>query len=215
MASEFLSTQAFLEKISTFQDNLSQQISLNIDLSKTTEVAFCVTPRPCSLQSSWYMLPSEIVEQVQVVNYDQCGSSTFPHMVFVLKSPTLAVLLSSLFNEAKQAKEIILSNGSGEIRILENSFPINYYAPPSIFGPWVVVASHTTALSFGFNFGPTGDTSIDGEVRYYSSNSPNQKVVNSIFNGTIIRTANVIANVEVRFRGVLTGSAVTGTVTIV
>ena len=81
------------------------------------------------------------------------------------------------------------------------------YAPPMVFGPWVVIASHIGSITYRINFEPVGDTLIFGQIRYFKYRSFG-KVEEEIVSGSQFVTADVIANIEARFKGNPTGSAV-------
>jgi len=80
------------------------------------------------------------------------------------------------------------------------------YAPPMVFGPWVTVASHGGAVRVHIRVEPLGDTVVTGQVRYFRAIDKTQVTVD--FSREVeVTTANVWANVEVRLRGIPTGSA--------
>lgn len=82
-----------------------------------------------------------------------------------------------------------------------------FNAPPLIFSPWVNVGSHGGSVTYTISFSPLGDTLIQAEVKYFKyENLP--KIEEAINSGSSIVTANVFANVEMRFKGFLLGSAV-------
>lgn len=84
------------------------------------------------------------------------------------------------------------------------------YAGPNIFGPWVVVGSHIGPVSFRITAKALGNTDLTAEVKYYKGE--NNQVIEGFIDTVEVKTANVVANVEVRFRGSPFGSAVEGTV---
>jgi hypothetical protein len=85
------------------------------------------------------------------------------------------------------------------------------YAGPSTWGEWVEIASHLGDVSYTITASPVGNTVLRCRVRYYKE--VNNQVTEEWRSDVKIKTANVVANVEVSFMGVPFGSAVEGTIT--
>jgi len=86
------------------------------------------------------------------------------------------------------------------------------YAAPSIWGPWVTVASHIGSVTFTIETTPLGDTLLMSRVRYWKGAGGGSQVTEEFRDSTTITTSNSVANVEVSCKGVPTGSAVDGSV---
>ena len=86
-------------------------------------------------------------------------------------------------------------------------------APPMIWGPDVTVASHIGSVTFTITYEAVGDTLVLGRVTYYKGAGAGSKVIEEFRDETTITTSDSVANVLCDFKGVPTGSAVTGTVT--
>jgi hypothetical protein len=87
----------------------------------------------------------------------------------------------------------------------------SFYAPPLVFSPWVNVGSHGGSVTYAISFSPLGDTLIQAEIRYFRYEKL-PRVEEPINSGGSIVTANVFANVEMRFKGFPLGSAVDVTI---
>jgi len=87
------------------------------------------------------------------------------------------------------------------------------YAAPMTWGPDVTVASHIGSFTYTITYEAVGDTLVMGRVSYYKGTGGGQKVYEEFKDSTTITTANAVANVVCDFKGVPTGSAVTGSVT--
>jgi hypothetical protein len=82
----------------------------------------------------------------------------------------------------------------------------NAYAPPGAWGAPYQIRAHIGAASYTISYNAIGNTSVTGEVTYVA---PNGQVVTEAFTGSItFRTANVVAQPTVRFKGVPTGATV-------
>ena len=82
-----------------------------------------------------------------------------------------------------------------------------FYAPPIAFGSWQKLFSHLGEPNrFTIVATPLGDTVITGEVRYYDIK--NDLRVQSFPNEITIEVGKCVCDVDLRFRGVPTGSAV-------
>lgn len=87
------------------------------------------------------------------------------------------------------------------------------YAPPAYldkWGIWTRIAEHTGRAGFHITAEPVGSTVITGQVRYYKTDS--EQHTEGFTTEITIQTANVVAAVEVRFKGWPLGTAVKGTV---
>lgn len=84
---------------------------------------------------------------------------------------------------------------------------ISAYAPPLTYGAKVVVASHLGSVSYTISYEPVGDAIVLGRVHHFSS-SNGEKSTEALPSGATITTADVVANVEVDFKGAATGSSV-------
>lgn len=81
----------------------------------------------------------------------------------------------------------------------------NIWAPPMIYGPWVVVASHGGVVRYTITARPQGSTMVMGEVKYHSHTGERVEAFKDVAR---ITTGNSWANVRVRFKGIPLGSAV-------
>lgn len=86
------------------------------------------------------------------------------------------------------------------------------YAAPMLYGPLVEIGSHLGKISFTISYSAVGDTQVLAKVHYYKESDPGVKTVESIASGATIRTADVVANVEIQFQGSPTGSSVIGSI---
>ncbi|MES2684710.1 MAG: hypothetical protein V4650_14415 [Pseudomonadota bacterium] len=84
------------------------------------------------------------------------------------------------------------------------------YAPPLLWGVWTNILSHGGVVSKKITYAPIGDTVVMGKVRYYKKKD--KQVEEEFKDETTITTADVWANIEVCFKGVVTGSTVEGTI---
>ena len=84
------------------------------------------------------------------------------------------------------------------------------YAGPSTWGPWVTIGSHLGIASFKITAEVVGDTLLKCRVRYY--NTATSQVTEEWLDEVTVSCGNCVANVEVCFKGIPTGSAVNGTV---
>jgi len=83
------------------------------------------------------------------------------------------------------------------------------YAPPSYWSNWKEVASYMGSVRYAIRAWADGNTSLFAQVRYWDSDG--DLVTYSLdSNWFYFRTGNYIGTVEVRFKGVPTGSSVTG-----
>lgn len=87
------------------------------------------------------------------------------------------------------------------------------YAPPIAWGPWTIVGSHLGVVTFDIDYTALGDTLVMGEIRYFKGANSGVRVVEGFRDSVTITTSNSVANVEARFKGVPTGSAVDISVT--
>ncbi|MBL9043142.1 MAG: hypothetical protein JNM83_16135 [Myxococcales bacterium] len=85
------------------------------------------------------------------------------------------------------------------------------YAPPMTWGPWAQIASHFGSVRYTISYEPVGDANVVARIRYYKEGTSHE-VIEEFKDETVIVTSNSIAVVEVSFKGLLTGSAVTGSV---
>lgn len=85
------------------------------------------------------------------------------------------------------------------------------YAAPLQYGPKVDVASHLGTVSLKISYSAVSAAIVLGRIHYFKPGQ-DEKVTESLSSGTTITTADVAANVEVDFQGVVTGSAVSGTI---
>lgn len=85
------------------------------------------------------------------------------------------------------------------------------YAAPMSWGPELQVASHIGSVTYTISYEGVGNALVLGRVHYFKTGTV-EKVTESLISGARITTADVVANVEVEFRGVPTGSAVNGTI---
>lgn len=91
-------------------------------------------------------------------------------------------------------------------RMLQTDRPFEQvYAPPAVFGNWQTVSSHIGPMKYAITVEPIGDTKVFGEIRYY--NKEGKQVVKPFHDKVEIEVGNSIANVEVRLKGVPTGSS--------
>lgn len=72
------------------------------------------------------------------------------------------------------------------------------------------MADHLGEVTYRIDAVPVGDTVLRCRVRYYKA--VRNQVTEEWRDDVTIRTANVVASVEVSFMGLPTGSAVEGTV---
>lgn len=86
------------------------------------------------------------------------------------------------------------------------------YAPPLTFGSKVEVASHLGSVSYTISYEPVGSAIVLGRVHYYKNGAGEEKTTESLPSGATITTANVVANIEVDFKGAATGSNVRVTI---
>ena len=86
------------------------------------------------------------------------------------------------------------------------------YAPPLTYGSKVEVASHLGSVSYTISYEPVGSAIVLGRVHYYKNGAGEEKTTESLSSGATITTANVVANVEVDFKGAATGSNVRVTI---
>lgn len=86
------------------------------------------------------------------------------------------------------------------------------YAPPMIWGPWVTVASHLGSVTYKITSEPVGDTVLECKIRYFKGPGGGTQVEERWVKDVTITTSDSVANVEVSFKGVPTGSKVEGTV---
>ena len=84
---------------------------------------------------------------------------------------------------------------------------ISAYAPPLTYGAKVIVASHVGSVRYTISYEPVGDAIVLGRVHYFSPQS-SEKITEILPNGATVTTANVVANIEVDFKGAATGSKV-------
>jgi multidrug efflux pump subunit AcrA (membrane-fusion protein) len=81
------------------------------------------------------------------------------------------------------------------------------YAPPGVYGAWTQVATHLGAMHFSIDVAPVGSTVVQSEVVYVDRSG---RITTRPFHGHIdIDTCNCVATVQVRCKGIPTGSAVT------
>lgn len=204
---EKMSSKELLERRLTLHNELTQTLTLAIDLERSGDNFFRVTSFPLSFPFQGYELPAEIVDKVQIVNSENHGEMAVVIAIFTLQPTSLTPLLISLFqnsNLSKQ-KDLISLKSSAESLALTRSYI--FYAPPLVFSPWVVVGSHVGQITYTISFKPQGDTQIQAQVRYFENkNLP--RVERDILSGTSITTSDSVANVEMRFKGIPTGSAV-------
>lgn len=80
------------------------------------------------------------------------------------------------------------------------------WAGPNVFGPWVQVASHASAITYKISAIPVGNTAIVGEVMYFGVDG--QRKIESFHRQITIRTCPCVGVVQVRFKGIPFGSAV-------
>ncbi|MBV8453282.1 MAG: hypothetical protein JOZ29_13565 [Deltaproteobacteria bacterium] len=84
------------------------------------------------------------------------------------------------------------------------------YAGPSTWGPWLDVAHPVGSVAYAITAEPVGDTTLRCRVRYYKDE--NNQVVEEWRESVNIVTGNAVATVDVSFMGLLTGTAVNGTI---
>ncbi|MGD0042801.1 MAG: hypothetical protein ABSE84_20745 [Isosphaeraceae bacterium] len=80
------------------------------------------------------------------------------------------------------------------------------YAPPNVFGNWYEVGAHLGAATFKITARPLGNSAIVGEVHYFAEDG--RETIKPFTQEITIRTANGVAAVKVRFKGIPTGTAV-------
>jgi|GEM_PF-7108094 len=85
------------------------------------------------------------------------------------------------------------------------------YAPPLSWGAPLEIASHLGSITYTITYSAVGSTLVVGQVSYFKPGNE-EKVTESIASGGSITTDNVVANVEISFKGTPTGSAVNGTI---
>ena len=83
------------------------------------------------------------------------------------------------------------------------------YAGPSVWSDWSNIASYLGVVTYHITAEPVGATALFCRVRYYRDTG---QVIEEFREETTITTGNVVANLEVSFKGIPTGSAVNGTV---
>ena len=76
------------------------------------------------------------------------------------------------------------------------------------WGAWNTIESHGGSISRTITYEPVGDTLVLGKVRYFKFKD--KSVEEEFKDNTSISTADVWANIEVCFKGVVTGSTVQG-----
>lgn len=82
------------------------------------------------------------------------------------------------------------------------------YAPPSTWGPWMTIESHGGPVAFKITYSVIGDTLVMAMVRYFDSADHQAEI--EFKDEITFQTADVWANIEVRFKGIVTGSTVEG-----
>lgn len=85
------------------------------------------------------------------------------------------------------------------------------YAPPLVWGPSYVIASHIGVVSYSIGYKAAGDTLVLARVTYFKNPNGGQ-VTEEFRDETVITTSNSVANVTIAFKGVPLGSAIEGTV---
>jgi hypothetical protein len=86
----------------------------------------------------------------------------------------------------------------------------NSYAPPLLWGPWEGIASHIGSVAYEISYKAVGSTLVTAEVRYFKGQGVGIQVIEGFTDETNVTTADCVANIEVRFTGTPTGSAVEG-----
>ena len=84
------------------------------------------------------------------------------------------------------------------------------YAGPNVFGPWIQIGAHAGAVAYSIKATPVGSTTIVGEVAYFGVDG--QRKVEPFYGSTVIRTCHCVGTIQVHFKGIPTGSAVTVTI---
>jgi hypothetical protein len=79
-----------------------------------------------------------------------------------------------------------------------------------MWGAWQTIASHSSSVTYEISYEPVGDTVVVAQVQYWKGSGGGSQVVEDFSKETSITTSESIANVNVRFKGVVTGSAVDG-----
>jgi hypothetical protein len=87
------------------------------------------------------------------------------------------------------------------------------FAAPLTWGPDVTVASNIGVVTYTISYGAVGSTLVLGRVTYFKGTGGGRQVTEEFRDETTITTANAVANVVCAFKGVVTGSAVNGTIT--
>jgi hypothetical protein len=80
------------------------------------------------------------------------------------------------------------------------------YGGPDVFGPWEIVASHIGRAGYTIQVTPIGDTVVVGVVRYFGEGDSRPRT-ESFSEQVSIQTGDSVANVDVRLKGVPTGSS--------
>jgi hypothetical protein len=89
----------------------------------------------------------------------------------------------------------------------------NAYAPPGVYGAWYKIKSHMGVSIFTITAKPIGKTMLKGRVRYWKhSKGKDRQVVEEFIDDIEITTANVVGVIEVSFKGIPTGTAVSGSI---
>jgi len=84
------------------------------------------------------------------------------------------------------------------------------YAPPDVFGPWVVAVDGLGyAATVRIDVEPQGSTTLFGEVQY--ANEDGQQTVTPFQGTALITTCDCLQNIQVHVKGVPLGSMVDGT----
>src|SRR5438132_1443379 len=93
-----------------------------------------------------------------------------------------------------------------------NAAEFNAYAGPNVYGPETTVASHLGSVTLTISYQALGKTSVTGVVTYFKNADDDHPTEEAFVGSTTIRTADVVGNVVVKFRGTPFGSAVKLTV---
>lgn len=106
---------------------------------------------------------------------------------------------------------LISINGAGAIdaELKKNSRVFTAYAPPSMWGPWVNIASHGGKVTYTITAKARGNTNIVGKVQYHGSGGLK---VRTFYDSITITTSDSWSNVLVQFKGEPLGTAVRGTI---
>lgn len=86
------------------------------------------------------------------------------------------------------------------------------YAPPDIWGMWTTISSHVGSVSYEISYSAVGNTLVVAQVRYWQGPGNGTQTVEDFRDDINVDTADCVGNVEVRFKGVPTGSAVDGSI---